>query len=80
MTDISFGFTIPCASTPDPNEGGSCSAEHDRRCALPRRGSSRAGARSGNLGAVEVYDGGADDDGDTPADNTLFLKQGVFVP
>jgi hypothetical protein len=32
------------------------------------------------LGQVEVYDGGADQDADTPADNTPFMKQGVFVP
>ena len=32
------------------------------------------------LGALQVYDGGSDGDGDTPGDNTLFLKQGIFVP
>jgi hypothetical protein len=32
------------------------------------------------MGAVEVYDGGEDGDGDTTADNTVFLRQGIFVP
>jgi hypothetical protein len=29
---------------------------------------------------VQVYDGGADGDADTRADNRLFEVQGVFVP
>jgi hypothetical protein len=33
-----------------------------------------------SLDPVRVYDGGADGDADTLADNTLFLTQGVFVP
>ena len=32
------------------------------------------------LDPVRVFDGGADGDLDTPADNTLFLTQGIFVP
>ena len=38
------------------------------------------GFRDGKDGQVQVYDGGADGDADTPGDNTLFLSQGVFVP
>ena len=29
---------------------------------------------------VRVYDGGADGIGSTMADNTVFLRSGVFVP
>jgi len=29
---------------------------------------------------VLVYDGGPDQDAETPDDNTLFMTQGVFVP
>ena len=32
------------------------------------------------VGDVEVYDGGADADGDTGGDNTLFAGSGLFVP
>jgi hypothetical protein len=32
------------------------------------------------LGQVRVFDGGADSDASTAADNTLFAVQGVFVP
>jgi hypothetical protein len=29
---------------------------------------------------VRIFDGGADGDGDTVADNTLFARPGIFVP
>jgi hypothetical protein len=32
------------------------------------------------LHAVRIYDGGADGDGDTTADNTVFARPGIFVP
>ena len=79
MSDFSFGFTIPCASTPDPDEGGACTLNTTADALFP--GAIAEGRRAiWQLGAVEVYDGGADDDGDTAADNTLYMKQGVFIP
>jgi hypothetical protein len=33
-----------------------------------------------DVGQIQVYDGGTDNDGDTTADNSPFLRQGVFVP
>jgi hypothetical protein len=32
------------------------------------------------LGDVQVLDGGPDGDADTAGDNTVFLREGVFVP
>ena len=32
------------------------------------------------VASARVYDGGADGDGDTTPDNTLFATEGVFVP
>jgi hypothetical protein len=32
------------------------------------------------LGQVQVFDGGADGLASTPGDNTVFERQGVFVP
>jgi hypothetical protein len=29
---------------------------------------------------VQIFDGGADNDLDSPANNTLFLTEGIFVP
>jgi hypothetical protein len=79
VTDISFGFTIPCAATPDPDTGAACTLNTTADALYA--GAIAEGRRAiWQLGALEVYDGGADSDGDTPADNTLFMKQGIFVP
>jgi hypothetical protein len=32
------------------------------------------------LGRVELWDGGADGDAQTPAADTLFATQGLFIP
>jgi hypothetical protein len=32
------------------------------------------------LHAARIYDGGADGDGDTTADNTVFVRPGIFIP
>jgi hypothetical protein len=32
------------------------------------------------LSNIEVFDGGADGDASTTGDNTLFARQGIFVP
>ena len=32
------------------------------------------------LNAVRIFDGGADGDGDTAGDNTVFMRPGVFIP
>ena len=32
------------------------------------------------LSRIELYDGGADGDGSTTDDNTLFATQGLFIP
>jgi hypothetical protein len=32
------------------------------------------------IGEVRVDDGGADGDSDTTADNTVFVRQGIFIP
>ena len=80
VTDTLFPVRIPCAATDtDLSNGASCSVATTANSVLP--GSVTAGKRAiWELGQVEVYDGGADGDTDTTADNTLFLEQGVFVP
>jgi hypothetical protein len=79
VTDIAFGFTIPCAITSDPDTGGACTLNTTADALYP--GAIVEGRRAiWQLGALEVYDGGADDDADTAGDNTLFMKQGIFVP
>jgi len=74
-----LSFAIPCSTTPDTTIGASCDLATSADTLIP--GAATEGARAiWRTGAVEVYDGGTDGDGDTPADDTLFLTQGVFVP
>ena len=79
MTDWPLRLTVPCAATPDPSVGSTCSTSTSADSLLP--GIAVEGSRAiWELGKLELFDGGADGDGDTTADNTLFATQGLFVP
>jgi serine protease AprX len=70
--DFSFDFTVPCSA-------GSCAVTTSADAVTP--GSVVEGKRAmWQLGQVRVFDGGPDGDVDTPAGDTLFAVQGVFVP
>jgi hypothetical protein len=74
-----FGFTVPCAATASTTVGGSCSLSTSFNAIMP--GSVVESGRSiWELGQVQVFDGGADGLASTPGDNTVFERQGVFVP
>jgi uncharacterized tannase-like protein DUF6351 len=76
--DAPLAFSIPCAATSGA-EGASCSLTTTADALLADL--AREGQRAiWELGQVQVYDGGADGDADTPADNTLFAVQGAFAP
>jgi Tol biopolymer transport system component len=69
VSDIPYGFTIPCAETADTTIGGSCLLSSSADALAP--GAVKEGRRAiWGLGAVEVYD----------ANDALFMKQGIFVP
>ena len=76
--DTTFTFTIPCAGT-----GDTASDRRARPPPLPMPSCParcwRAGVRCGQLGKIQVFDGGSDGVAST-APNTLFADQGVFVP
>jgi hypothetical protein len=74
-----FRFTVPCAATASTTTGGTCSLSSTFDAIVP--GSVVAGARAiWELGQVQVRDGGADGLASTAGDNTMFERQGVFVP
>jgi hypothetical protein len=74
-----FPFTVPCAATGDPAIGGACTLSSSFNAILP--GSVIEGRRAiWELNEVDVYDGGPDGQASTAFDNTLFARQGVFVP
>ena len=78
MTDSPTAFTAPCTATPDPSIGATCSVTTTVEAITP--GAVKEGMRAiWQMGQIEVFDGGPDGDADTTP-NTLFAKQGVFVP
>jgi hypothetical protein len=78
LEDAAFGVAVPCAATAATGVGATCSISTSIDAVMP--GAAPEGARSvWQLGSVEVFDGGPDDDAAT-APNTLFARQGVFVP
>jgi len=77
--DFPFSVTTPCATTPaDSGVGSTCELNTTADSLVP--GAITEGKRTiWELRNVEVYDGGADGDADTTP-NTLFMRQGVFIP
>ena len=68
-----------CTPTADPQEGSACSTATSADALIP--GLIKEGRRTmWQLGQVVVYDGGPDGDAATVTGNTLFARQGVFVP
>ena len=71
--------TVPCVATADPNVGATCSLGTSADAILP--GTIIETRRTvWGVDAVQIEDGGPDNDAETLGDNTLFLTQGVFVP
>jgi ABC-type phosphate transport system substrate-binding protein len=80
VADTVFGFSVPCTATPGPADiGATCSTTTTADAVTP--GIAKESKRSvWELGQVKVFDGGADSDGDTTGDNTLYMVQGAFLP
>jgi glucose/arabinose dehydrogenase len=78
VQDFQFPFTVPCATNGDPSIGSACAVATTANALNP--GAIQSGMRTlWQLGQVEVLDGGPDGVAST-ADNTVFLRQGVFAP
>jgi predicted acyl esterase len=77
VQEVTMPVTVPCTATPgDP--GATCSVSTTMDAVQP--GMVPEGKRSvWEFGQIEVYDGGSDGLAGTPG-NTLFAKQGVFIP
>ena len=75
---FSFDVTVPCTGTADVNKGSACTVATTANAISP--GTIAEGMRAvWEMGQVQVFDGGADGLAATEP-NTLFAKQGVFVP
>jgi hypothetical protein len=74
-----FKFAVPCAATASTTEGGRCALSSTFDALMP--GAVVAQKRAiWELGTVQVFDGGPDGQASTTAGNTLFERQGVFIP
>ena len=78
VSDIPFPFSVPCTTTTDATVGSTCAVDTTVEALVP--GAIREKARAiWELRQVDIRDGGADGDADTDP-NTLFARQGVFIP
>jgi TolB protein len=77
--DAPLSATVQCAATADTTTGSVCNLTTSVDALYP--GAVKEGRRSvWALGQLQVYDGGPDGLVSTPAGNTLFMDQGVFIP
>jgi len=79
VADAPLEMVVSCTPTADPDQGSSCTSQTTVDALVPGA-ATEANRMVWALGQVEVYDGGADGDADTPAGDTLFATQGIFVP
>jgi acyl-homoserine lactone acylase PvdQ len=78
VSDFPFPATVPCAATPSTTVGATCELNTTFDALMP--GAIKELDRSiWQLDAVQVFDGGSDGLVST-SPNTLFAKQGVFIP
>ena len=78
MIDVTFPVVTSCTATADPAVGSTCSISTTLDAIVPD--AIKEGKRSiWEMGQVYVEDGGADGVAAT-SPNTLFARQGVFVP
>ncbi len=86
VIDLPFPVSIDCAATADTTVGGDCNISTSANTVVP--GSVKTGKRGiVEIGQFVVNDGGDDADiatnpttPPTPATNTVFLRQGIFIP
>ena len=76
---FTWAWTVPCSATADTAVGATCTSDTTADALLP--GSVIEGKRAiWELGRVALLDGGPDGLASTPAGNSAFAVQGVFVP
>ncbi len=78
VIDVLFPLTMPCAPTAAPGIGSTCSLSTTLDALIPDAVIEKQRTIL-QLGQVHVIDGGPD--GDTATEpNTVFLRQGIFIP
>jgi hypothetical protein len=80
VLDLQLSFRATCAATGDTTAGADCNLATTADSVIPGVIKESQRMLMEAVDPVRVFDGGADGDLDTPADNTLFLTQGIFIP
>jgi hypothetical protein len=81
LVDIPFPVNLPCTNTSDPSVGGLCDVAFSPQPLSPIPNDTWFNGKRVviEMTQFEVFDGGSDGVvGTTP--NTLFMKQGIFIP
>ena len=79
VQDYAIQFSVLCNETSSTSTGSACGVSTVMNAIV--LGVTKDGKRDvQGIIDVRVDDGGADGDGDTTADNTVFLRPGVFIP
>ena len=77
--DAELSIPVSCAATPSPVVGSTCSVDTTADAVVP--GVVLEGRRTIWAGdVVHVFDGGPDGEAETIGDNSLFQRQGIFIP
>jgi hypothetical protein len=77
--DFTFDIDATCAVVPDPTPHSVCQTTTTADALIP--GAIKEGRRAiWQVGQVLVYDGGPDGDTSTVTGNTVFARQGLFIP
>ena len=79
VQDFMIEHSWACVQSGSTSTGSTCDLNTTRNALMPW-GSNPGKREVWELQAVRIYDGGADGDGDTTADNTVFARPGIFIP
>jgi hypothetical protein len=79
VQDFTIDQSWACVQSGSTSTGSTCDLATSAGAILPTE--VRWGKRGvWELAGAPIYDGGADGDGDTTADNTVFMRPGIFIP
>jgi hypothetical protein len=80
--DFTIEHSWACVQSGSTSTGSTCDVSTTLDAVAPFPPEAVQYGRRGNweLNAARIFDGGADGDGDTTGDNTVFARPGVFIP
>ena len=79
VQDFATDFAWACVQSGSTSIGSTCDLNTSLNAINPLEPVKDGKRASHELLAVRIYDGGADGDGDTTADNTVFARPGIFI-